>query len=339
MKTITFHLNGMHCAACEKLAELELSEAPGVVSARASLVRQTVEITGDFADGSCDNIILQLNPLLKKHGFSISQEPIRPSVQWSEFVLAAPLAIILMAAFVFAQTIGLGKLITSSEMSYGLAFLVGVIASVSSCMAIVGGLVLSLSAYYAQKGDKVRPQVFFHAGRLISFFGLGGVAGVAGSVFQPSALTMMLLGLVVGGVMVVMGLRLLEVFHWAKKAHFALPRVFSDWIHELKDKRAAMVPFLLGAATFFLPCGFTQSMQLYTLTTAHFLTGALTMFSFALGTFPVLALLSFSTLGTHGREKSGVFFKTTGLLVIFFGLYNVMNSLVGYGLIQPIFNF
>jgi len=99
------------------------------------------------------------------------------------------------------------------------------------------------------------------------------------------------------------------------------------------------MPLVLGAATFFLPCGFTQSMQLYTLTTGSFLAGALTMFSFALGTLPVLALLSFSTLGARGRRPSGVFFKTAGLLVVFFGMYDILNSLVGYGLIPPIFNF
>lgn len=99
------------------------------------------------------------------------------------------------------------------------------------------------------------------------------------------------------------------------------------------------MPVLVGGATFFLPCGFTQSMQLYTLTTGSFSTGALTMFCFALGTFPVLALLSFSPLGTQGREKSGIFFKTAGLLVALFGIYDILGSLASYGIIPPILAF
>jgi sulfite exporter TauE/SafE/copper chaperone CopZ len=339
MKTFTFHLHGMHCVGCEKLAELELRGVPGVSSVRASLARQSVEIAGDFAERQPEALICELGPLLKKHGFSLSLEPVARGVKWSEFAIAAPVALALMGLFIFAQKIGLGKLITSSEMGYGMAFLVGVIASVSSCMAIVGGLVLSLTAYYAQKGEKVRPQILFHIGRLISFFVLGGIAGAAGSVFQPSVLVEMLMGLFIGGVMVLMGVRLLDVFHWSKRWQLALPRSVGDRIHALQGRRTAVMPFLLGAATFFLPCGFTQSMQLYTLTTGHFSTGALTMFCFALGTFPVLALLSFSTLGTRGREQSGVFFKTAGLLVVFFGLYDMINSLVGYGLIRPFLNF
>jgi len=338
MKTLVFHLSGMHCAACEKLTELELREVPGVSSVRASLARQSVEIAGDFDDKAIEDIIREFDPLLKKHGFSLSSEPPQSVVKWGEFAAAAPVALILITLFILAQKIGLSKFITSSEMGYGMAFGVGVIASVSSCMAIVGGLVLSMSAYYAQKGEKARPQLLFHAGRLISFFVLGGMAGSLGSVFQPGPLVVMLLGLLVSGVMIVMGLHLLDIFHWTKRWQLALPRSVGERIHALQGRRAAFMPFLLGATTFFLPCGFTQSMQLYTLTTGHFLTGALTMFCFALGTLPVLALLSFSPAATQGREKSGVFFKAAGLLVIFFGLYDLMNSLVGYGLIQPVFN-
>ncbi len=63
------------------------------------------------------------------------------------------------------------------------------------------------------------------------------------------------------------------------------------------------------------------------------------MFVYALGTLPVLALLSFSSLGIHGKAKSGIFYKTAGLIVIFFGLFNVLNSLVAAGIIPPLFTF
>lgn len=336
---LVFQVSGMHCQSCERLIEAELRAVPGITSATALRARHTVAIAGDFSGQAPEVILRQLNPLLEKHNFTLSLEPARRTVPWSEFVLAAPAAIALMAAFLFAQKLGVGKLVDSSQMGYGVAFFIGVVASLSSCMAIVGGLVLTLSAYYAQKGERVRPQLLFHGGRLASFFVLGGVAGAAGSIFQFGPLGAMVLGLLVGGVMIVMGIGLLKVFPWAARWQAALPRSFGERIHALAGRRARMMPLALGAATFFLPCGFTQSMQLYTLTTGSFPAGALTMFSFALGTLPVLALLSFSTLGARGRGPSGVFFKTAGLLVVFFGMYDILNSLVGYGLIPPIFNF
>ena len=99
------------------------------------------------------------------------------------------------------------------------------------------------------------------------------------------------------------------------------------------------MPIAIGAATFFLPCGFTQSMQLYTLTTGSFWTGSLTMLAFALGTLPVLAIISFSSLSIRKNTSSGIFFKTAGLIVIFFGLFNLINALASTGIIPPIFNF
>ena len=98
-------------------------------------------------------------------------------------------------------------------------------------------------------------------------------------------------------------------------------------------------PLLIGIVTFFLPCGFTQSIQIYTLSTGNFITGAFTMLSFALGTFPVLALLSFSSLSIQKSSKSGIFFKTAGLIVILFALFNIINALVVINILPPIFNF
>jgi len=95
----------------------------------------------------------------------------------------------------------------------------------------------------------------------------------------------------------------------------------------------------VGAATFFLPCGFTQAMQIYTLSTGSFLSGGLTMLAFALGTLPVLALISFSSFSIKQSAKAGIFFKTAGIIVIMFALLNIFNSLAAVGVVPPLFNF
>ena len=140
-------------------------------------------------------------------------------------------------------------------------------------------------------------------------------------------------------VLIVLGINLLDIFPSMKKFQFSLPGFLGRHVRELKEINHTLTPFLVGIVTFFLPCGFTQAMQLYSLTTGSFWVGALTMFSFALGTLPVLLLLSFGSLGIHEKAKSGVFFKTAGLVVIFFGIFNLINSLVGAQIIPPLFNF
>ncbi|MDO8590013.1 MAG: sulfite exporter TauE/SafE family protein [bacterium] len=339
MKTCIFHVNGMHCNSCAVLIESELGAVPEVSNVKASLKHFNVEVTGDFGDKEAEHIARDLSVILKPHGYTLSVEKQRHSVKWSDFRIALPAAGAFIALFIILQKLGIVNLITASEVGYGTAFVVGLIASVSTCMAVVGGLVLSMSTNFAKEGDKVRPQVLFHVGRLVSFFLLGGAIGALGSAFQLGATATLVLSLAVALVLLILGVNLLDVFPWAKKLQPTLPSFVGKHIHGLKNLNHTLTPLLIGAVTFFLPCGFTQSMQIYTLTTGSFMAGALIMSAFALGTLPVLALLSFSSLGIHKKAQSGVFFKTAGLVVIFFGLFNLVNVLAAAGIIQPIFNF
>ncbi len=343
MKTYTFHVNGMHCNACVVLTESELNDVPEVSKAKSSLATHSVEVTGEFsAISGGDNLAIvadYLSQALKPHGYTLSLEGQKHSAKWSDFKLALPIALGFIALFIILQKLGIVNLVTTSEVGYSTAFIIGLIASVSTCMAVVGGLALSVSANFAKEGNKVRPQALFHIGRLVSFFILGGVIGALGLVFQLGATGTFVLSLIVALVLLILGINLLDVFPWTKKLQPTIPSFIGKRVHGLKNVNHTFTPFLVGIATFFLPCGFTQSMQIYTLTTGSFLTGALIMGAFALGTFPVLALLSFSSLGIHKKAQSGIFFKTAGTVVIFFGIFNLINSLVVAGIIPPLFSF
>jgi len=339
MKTYTLHVSGMHCASCPILIEGELTDLPNITSAKASLKHHHVEIAGDFGEKSLEEIANDLNPVVRSHGYTLSLERQKHNAKWHEFSVAVPLAIGFIAFFIILQKLGIVNLVTTSEVSYGTAFLIGMIASVSTCMAVVGGLVLSMSANYAKEGDKVRPQVLFHIGRLVSFFVLGGVIGALGTVFKIGATGTLVLSLTVALVLLILGINLLDVFPWAKKLQPTLPKFIGNHVQGLKKINHTFTPILIGVATFFLPCGFTQSMQIYTLTTGSFMSGALTMFVYALGTLPVLALLSFSSLTIHTKARSGIFFKTTGLVVVFFGLFNLHYGLVAAGITPSLFSF
>ena len=339
MQTYTLHVSGMHCASCPLLIEGVLTDVPNISTVTASLKQRHVEVSGDFGEKTIEEIAEELTAAVHSYGYVLSEERQRHRVQWHEFGIAIPLAIGFIAFFVTLQKLGLVNLVTTSEISYGTAFLIGMIASVSTCMAVIGGLVLSMSANYAKEGDKVRPQVLFHVGRLVSFFVLGGVIGALGSVFQIGTTGTLVLSFVVALVLLILGINLLDIFPWTKKLQPTLPGFIGTHVQGLKQINHIFTPVLIGVATFFLPCGFTQSMQIYTLTTGSFITGAFTMFVFALGTFPVLAVLSFSSLTIHTKARSGVFFKTAGLIVVFFGLFNLHNALVIAGIIPSLISF
>ena len=336
-QTYTFFVQGMHCKACELLTKSDLEEYQGVSSATASLARGTIQVTGVFGDKTPEQIAEALSAVLAPRGYTLSTRAVEGVVNWKEFVWAVPIAFGCIGLFILLQKFGLVNLVNTGQMTYVTAFLIGVISSLSSCMAVVGGLLLSLSATFAKEGDRVKPQLLFHGARLVAFFVLGGLIGVLGSAFQLGAVGTFVLGVLVGLVMLVLGINLLDLFPGAKRFQLALPSSVSSRATQLTKLNHTLTPLLVGVATFFLPCGFTQSMQIYTLTTGRFWTGALTMFVFALGTLPVLALLSFSSFRIKQRSTSGIFFKTAGIIVILFAVFNLLNSFAAIGWIDPLF--
>ena len=261
------------------------------------------------------------------------------TANWSEFTLALPIAATVVVMIVLLQKIGLLNLLSPGTFSYGTAFAVGVAASLSSCMAVVGGLSIAMSATFAKAGDRLKPQLMFHAGRIIAYFTLGGVIGSVGTAFTLSPGTTLAAGILVAIVMFILGLNLLEVFAWAKKLQPSMPQFLAQHAVAALTLKRALTPFVVGVATFFLPCGFTQSIQIYTLSTGSFLHGGLTMLSFAIGTLPVLALVSVGSCQIGKSSRSGGFFKSVGLVVIAFALFNFVNCLVVMGIIPPVFNF
>lgn len=339
LKTYTFFVSGMHCKACTILIEDTLKDVPMVESIAVDLGGNTVTVTGYFDDVSEEQIALRLSEPIRAHGYSVSVVPTEKTRSIRDFQYAIPIALGILMLFVLLQKTGLVHLVGGDTLGYGAIILIGIIASLSTCMAVVGGLLLSMSATFAKEGDRVRPQMYFHIGRLLSFFILGGVIGALGTAFTLSTFATLVLNLIIGVVMLILGVNLLDVFHGTKRFQLSMPAFVGRHIQELARVNHTVTPFLVGIATFFLPCGFTQSMQLYTLSAGGFFAGALTMTAFALGTLPVLALVSFSSLSVAKSTRSGVFYKTTGLIVIAFAVMNILNSFVIMGVIPPLFNF
>jgi len=326
----------MHCTACGILIKETLENVEGVTYVHVDDIKNTVEVILE-SNVSKEAIVENFSALLKKDGYSLSIEKVAHAPKWKEFRYALPIALGMLGIFIFLQKIGLVNLITAEKVNLPAAFGIGLIASVSSCLAVVGGLLLSVSANYAKEGEKAKPQIFFHGGRLLSFFVFGGLIGLLGSAFTLSGGVILSLGILVSVVMLSLGLNLLDVFPWTKRCQPRMPK-FLDHSSRIKNMQHSAVPFLIGLSTFFLPCGFTQSMQVYSLSTGSFLAGALTMFVFALGTLPVLALISVSSVEFGKGKYSGIFFKVAGLLVIAFGLLTMISSLTAAGVIKPLFN-
>lgn len=336
--TYKFHIHGMHCASCVILIEDKLNDLKEVDKVKASLTKKELTVAGNFLDRSENEVMSFLSQQIEADGYSLSLEKEQKKHQWNDLAKAAPIAAIVVIGFIALQKIGWVNLINSNEVGPITALIIGLVASISTCLAIVGGLVLSISANYSKIGQTWRPQAFFHIGRLAGFFILGGLIGIIGSKIQLGLTGNFIMNLAVGLVMIILGINLLDLVHWTKKLQPVMPKSFSKLTKKTSSSTHFLAPLLIGILTFFLPCGFTQSMQVYSLSTGSFWQGALTMFFFALGTFPVLALLSFGLFSIGNKKISGVIFKTAGLVVIAFAVFNILNGLVAQGIIAPFLN-
>jgi len=334
MKKYTFHVTGTHCASCKILIEDVLGEQDFINNSKVDLKKETVEIETE-SDKSGKEIIKILNNKIKPNGYTLSFEKVLQEKENNDLLWKAiPIGLGALILFFLLQKSGLLNFGIGGKTTPVTGFIIGLIASVSSCLAIVGGLVLSLSAKVTQDNKSpTRPFILFHSGRLFGFAILGGILGLIGEAIGINFLFSAILGLIASVVMIILGLNLIGIF---KKSKITLPsNIFSFF---RKTENSTLAPLVIGIGTFFLPCGFTQSMQIAALSSGSFISGFFIMFSFALGTLPVLGLLSFGSAKLAHSKNAPLFFKASGIVVLGLGIFALLAGLISLGIINPLFN-
>lgn len=334
MKTYTFYVSGTHCASCKILIEDTLNDQPGITHVQVDLKKETVSLDTVREDDQ-EMLAATLTEKIRENGYALSvekkgAEKKEDSISW----LAVCVGLCVLIIFFLLQKSGILNIGFGGQVTPTTSFIIGLIASVSSCLAIVGGLVLSLSAKILQD-DKpdTRTFILFHAGRLVSFALLGGVLGVIGHAVGINITFTAVLGLLASMVMIMLGLNLVGV---VKKNKF----VFSGGLFQFFKgaEYTRFGPLILGFATFFLPCGFTQSMQIAAVSSGSFFSGLMIMLAFALGTLPMLGFLSFGSASLARGKYAPLFFQSAGIVVIGLGAFAFLSGLAGLGVINPIVN-
>ncbi len=332
MKKITVPIKGLHCRSCEILIENSIKKVPGVCKVDVSHKTGKADVFYNQGLPAGEEI----RQTIKDAGYDIGSKGRLPwlSKDKNDYINLIKGAGILFVVYLIAKNLGLFTLgVDTQSTSLLVVLVVGLVAGISTCMVLVGGLVLSLSARHAELHPEISakqkfvPHLYFNLGRILGFGFLGGVIGLLGSVVRPSSGTLGLMTVIVGGVMVFLGLKLVEIFPALKDKSFSLPKSISNFFGLNKEQKeySHKSSFVTGALTFFLPCGFTQAMQLYAVSTGSFFQGFLVMGLFALGTAPGLLGIGGLASVFKGR-KAKVFFAATGLAVILLGWFNITNG-------------
>ena len=328
-----FPVAGMTCRTCEIRIQRFVGRLPNVERVSASAIHGRVEI-----ESSGPVPASAVARAIQAAGYEIGRTP------WLErdpgvWATVAGGVLVVMTVAVFAQLLGLGGLASGAgDLSQGgllVALLLGLAAGVSTCMALVGGLVLALSAAFqgrrvtagaASPGivAQMRPALVFMAGRIVGYGALGALLGAVGATVTPPPQVTAGLMIAAAVVMTLIGARLTglspRVAAWSPTLPVGLARrlgLAEGGVGAYSDGRAAG----LGALSFFMPCGFTQAVQIYALSTGSPLTAGVIMATFAIGTAPGLLALAGLPIVVPGDLRPTIL-RIVGVVVLAFAFVN-----------------
>lgn len=327
----------MHCASCELLIEKKIISIDGVESVDASASKNQVTI--ECTDGKKPSTA-KLNHIFssdKYRFFDSNEKIVNEKTNWSDYLNAGAIAAVLIFLFIVLNNSGFSGLVNiSAKSSLPVFFLFGLLAGCSTCAALVGGIVLSMSKQWKEQVSEKNPLVphlLFNTGRIISFTFLGGVLGILGNRLQLSFSFTSILVFAVSLMMIFLGLQMLGI----KSLIFSFPKFLSRFSSNENNFKGKYAPFLMGAATFLLPCGFTISAEGVALLSGSAVNGALIMLAFVLGTTIPLMLIGLSSVKFfENKTLAANFSRVAGILILFFALFNINNQLNFWGL--PSFN-
>ena len=337
-----YKVEGMHCASCEIIIEKKLLEVQNVKSVDASTAKGEVviEYEGNRPNPErLSRIFSEENYKFYDRSSSANSHELADTgasgKKANPTLVAFNIAIFIIIAFLFLQKMGIADFLSINSTSSLLTFLgFGLLAGVSSCAALVGGIILSMSKQWNSlylpeqpTSKKLQPHIMFNAGRVISYVVLGGVLGLIGSTLQISLQFTAFLIIAISILMIVFGLQMLGVKAFSK-FQIVAPKSVIRHIANENNFQGKNMPFIMGALTFFLPCGFTITVQSLALLSGSVLSGALIMGAFALGTLPTLLFIGLSSVKFSSKPHLAErFSKVAGFLVLFFALFNISNQM------------
>lgn len=192
-----------------------------------------------------------------------------------------------------------------------LAFLTGFFSSFGHCVGMCGPLVSAFtlagsSQTVSPAGAwwRLKPQLCYHAGRILTYTFLGMLAGGSSSligVLGSGSVSRGVMEIVGGSLMLMAGFWTLPVW----------PPFLTRWFLRLQIKNHFITGILLG----FLPCGLVYAMLAKALAVSQPVTSSGVMLAFGLGTVPALLIVGIMAQWVTARLRKQVSWLAFFLMV------------------------
>lgn len=311
----------MTCNACELRLQSAVGKLEGVQSVQADCAKNTLTVAFDVPT-TADEI----KAAVKETGYDVAKQ--------KKSTNTAYILVILLGLYVVARQCGLTEIfqkfptVSEERVSYAVLFVIGLLTSVH-CIAMCGGINLTQSVA-GTENHPVRKNALYNVGRLLGYTVVGGVLGLIGEAASITLRVRGTIGIIAGVFMILTGINMLGNFGFLKKLTPKVPK-------RIAVKASAFSrhgSFAVGLVNAFMPCGPLQSMQLYAVACGSFLSGALSMFFFCLGTVPLIFVFGAAT-GALKKKWKSVMISASAVLVLFLGLYMLQNNLTLAGVTMP----
>ncbi len=346
-KNIILEISGMHCHSCKTLLEMEIKSIPGVGRVEVQYPSGRAEVRAEEKKG----IISKITAKVKEHGYGVevinddrqsdggSGTAVKKKddfeIRATKYVLIGLGIIILLVAYFLLQKNGALQIFSrlqDKNLGYGLLFLTGVLASFH-CVGMCGGFVVTYTAgqnFSASGQKKLLPHLYYNSGRVISYTLVGAILGGVGSFFGINPVFSGILTIFVAVVMLAMGASLVKNINFIEKLKSKMPSFVIKYLFSEHRASRPKGPFIIGFLNGFMPCGPLQAVQFYALGTGSALTGAASMFFFALGT--IFLMFGFGYfVSSISNERVKKMMKISGVVVILLGLFMLNRGLTNFG--------
>lgn len=336
LRKIKFKIEGTHCASCKTLIETEVDVLKGVKNIEVKY--QTGECWAEFDNEkiSQKEIFEAVEKLNYRIRHDNKDERKKSGSNNNLIVISIFVALFIIGYALIKKFGGLEILsrLNESNLSYGLIFLIGLLASFH-CIGMCGGLVMTYTSRHLSRNNEEEkkslfPHLQYNLGRLFSYTAIGGVLGGIGSFFGINPTFTGIITLAAGTFMILMGLSLLTNFKWLEKLKLRTPEFIARFLYGQRHTAKPKGPFIIGFLNGFMPCGPLQAMQLYALASGSLTRGALSMGVYTLGTIPLMFGLG-SVISLVSQEKIKQIMKFSGAIVIILGLFMFNRGLTNFG--------
>lgn len=327
MKKI-IQIKWMHCISCEMLLEKELKNIKDInlimVSHKKGIMEVEYKTESDYK---------KIVKIIEKNNFKVIENT-KNEFDQNNFLLNIIALLFVVILYISSKFIDFNSYIpNTNSINFVSAIFIWLIASLSTCLAITWGIIIGFSKYSWSKNNFLsdfKIQTFFQIWRIVGFFIFWWLLWLLWKSISINFTLTGILTLFISFILIYIWLNILWLLPSITKFGIHMPKSFVNKFQSFKNPKYA--PFV-WAMTFFLPCWFTQTMQLLAVSSWWFFTWWLVMMFFAIWTLPVLYSLWLGSSYFLNKDYK-ILNKLIWALIIFFWIFSFSNS---YKLIDFLF--